>query len=257
MFYAKDVSICLNSLYEAGVNDDTFVMIYIANETSVISVKTPNGITDKTTILEKIMQGDVLSPLVSSNMVDSNIGKSASITGNIYMYKNKIPIPPLMMQDDTLDINECGFKSKEMNNFLNTRTNIMNLQFGSDKCEKVHIGKKLNKDVCPTLLVDSWKEVVEENGDGKQTLKDIYDGKKIMKEVTEKKYLGDIISNDGKNDKNIKDRTNTALGNINKIVSTLTERPYGKYFFRAYRIMREGILLGGLLTNAESWINLT
>ena len=47
-----------------------------------------------------------------------------------------------MMQDDTLGISECGFKSKQMNNFLNTRTNIMKLQFGSDKCEKVHIGRK-------------------------------------------------------------------------------------------------------------------
>ena len=78
-----------------------------------------------------------------------------------------------------------------------------------------------------------------------------------MKEVTEKKYLGDIISNDGKYYKNIKDRTNKALGNINKIVSTLTERPYGKYFCRAYKILREGFLLGGLLKNAESWVNLT
>ena len=118
-----------------------------------------------------------------------------------------------------------------MNNFLNTMTNNMNLQFGSDKCEKVHIGKKLNKDVCPTLSVDCLKEVVEENGDGKQTLKDIYDGKKIMKEVTEKKYLGDIISNDGKNDKNIKDRTNKALGNINKNSFNINRTPIWKIFF--------------------------
>ena len=97
MFDAEDVSICLNSLYEAGVKDDTLVMIYEANKSNVISVKTPNGITDKRTIHEKIMQGDVLSPLVSSNMVDRNIGKSALMTGNIYMYKNKIPIPPSMI----------------------------------------------------------------------------------------------------------------------------------------------------------------
>ena len=174
MFDAEDLSICLNSLYEAGVKDDNIVMIYEANKTNVISVKTPNGITDKTTIYEKIMQGDVLSPLVSSNMVDRNIGISALITGNIYMYKNKIPIPPLMMQDDTLGISECGFKSKEMNNFLNTRTNIMNLQFGSEKCEKIHIGKKQNKDICSTFSVDSWKEIKVENCDGVKILEDIY-----------------------------------------------------------------------------------
>lgn len=47
------------------------------------------------------------------------------------------------------------------------------------------------------------------------------------------------------------------MGNINKIVTTLTERPYGKYHFKAYRMMREGLLLAGLLTNAKSWINMT
>ena len=43
------------------------------------------------------MPGDVISPLVSSNMVVKNIGKVALQTGNIYMYKNKVPIPPLVM----------------------------------------------------------------------------------------------------------------------------------------------------------------
>ena len=47
------------------------------------------------------------------------------------------------------------------------------------------------------------------------------------------------------------------MGNINKIFTTLNERPYGKHYFKAFRLMRESILLGGMLTNAESWINLT
>ena len=48
------------------------------------------------------MQGDVLSPLVSSNMVDKYIGKKALETGQVYLYKNKVEIPPLAMVDDTL-----------------------------------------------------------------------------------------------------------------------------------------------------------
>ena len=45
--------------------------------------------------------------------------------------------------------------------------------------------------------MDSWKEILHVNEDGKKILKDIDCGKELMKEVTEKKYLGDIISNDG------------------------------------------------------------
>ena len=69
--------------------------------------------------------------------------------------------------------------------------------------------------------------------------------------------VGDIISCDRKNTKNIKDKTNKATGNVNKIVTSLNEKYYGKNTFKAYKLMREGILLGGLLTNAESWINVT
>ena len=78
-----------------------------------------------------------------------------------------------------------------------------------------------------------------------------------MKNLEEKAYLGDIVSKDGKNVKNIKNRTNKAFGNINKIISTLKERPLGKHTFKAFKLMREGLLLGGLLTNAESWINIS
>ena len=109
------------------------------------------------------MQGDLLGPLVSSNMVDQHIGKVAFETGQTYMYKNKVRIPPLTMQDDTLCVSNCGFKTVQMSEFINTRTKIMNLQFGCDKCSQMHIGKKLNKDICPSLTVDAWKQNVFEN----------------------------------------------------------------------------------------------
>ena len=37
----------------------------------------------------------------------------------------------------------------------------------------------------------------------------------------------------------------------------MNDRPYGKHFFRAAKLMREGILLNKILTNAESWMNVT
>ena len=76
-----------------------------------------------------------------------------------------------------------------------------------------------------------------------------------MKNVTEKKYLGDLISCDLKNNKNIKKIVGKGTGNVNKIVSTLSERPYGKHFFKAAKLMREGLLINSLLTNSESWVN--
>ena len=67
--------------------------------------------------------------LMSSKFVDKNISKMALSTGNCNSYKNKGIIPPLMMQDDTLAVSVCGVKTMRMNNFINTRTNIIGLQF--------------------------------------------------------------------------------------------------------------------------------
>jgi hypothetical protein len=129
MFDSEESSICLNSLYEAGVKDDIFALIAETNKSATFAIKTPSGITHKSSIYNKIMQGDVLSPLVSSNMVDKYIGEKALQTGHIYFYKNKVEIPPLAMVNDTLGISDCGLKTKSMNQFLNTQTNLMNLQF--------------------------------------------------------------------------------------------------------------------------------
>ena len=45
-------------------------------------------------------------------------------------------------------------ESVKANGFLNDKTNIKKLQFGGDKCKKLHIDKK--KHLCPELYVDSW-----------------------------------------------------------------------------------------------------
>ena len=229
MFDAEELPVCLNSYYDAGVKNDILALLYEANRKNVIAVKTPNGLTQRTSIYEKVMQGDVLSPLVSSNMVDKNVGRVAIETGNTYLYKNMVEIPPLTMQDDTLGISVCGVRSKQMNQFLTTRTAIMKLQFGQDKCEKMYIGKTYNSDICPEMSVDSWKEKLIVNEMEEKEIQDIYVGKTVMKQVSEKKYLGDVISSDGKNEANIKERTNKAIGNVNKIVASLNERPYGRY----------------------------
>ena len=260
MFDAEDLDIALNAVYEAGVTDDTLALIKEANKTNTFAVKTPNGLTEIRTINNKIMQGDVLAPLVSSNMVDVHICKVAKVTGNVYLYKGQVEIPPLAMQDDTLGISTCGRKSKEMNKFLNDQTNKMNLQYGSEKCVKMHIEKKhktLDKPPCPELSVDMWKDKVAKDGNGKDILVDEYSGQEPMKDVQQKKYLGNIITNDSTNSLNIKDRTNKAMGNVDKIITGLIERPYGKNTYRAGKIMREAMLIGAMLNNTETWNNIT
>ena len=257
MFDAEEVPNVLNALYEVGIKDDMFAMLNEANENVIFAVKTPSGITETRSISNKIMQGDVMAPLLSSNFVDVNIVKSAKSTGNIYMFKDKVPIPPLIMQDDTLTISACGTKTQKMNNLINTCASMMGLQFGSYKCVKMHIGKNHNADICGRGNVDAWVDVLSKTEKGEDMLEDRYIGKINMKTVDEKKYLGQIVSKDLKNDKNITDRINKSFGNVNKIVTTLNERPFGSYTFQAAKVMRNGILVGSMLNNSEAWMHLT
>ena len=57
------------------------------------------------------------------------------------------------MVDDTLGVSLCGYKTRKMSEFLNTRTTLMNLQFGCRKCEKIRIVKKQNEDIFKVVFV--------------------------------------------------------------------------------------------------------
>ena len=255
MFDAEELPQVLNAFYESGIKDDLLALLCEANKNVTFAVKTPSGKTESRSIQNKIMQGDVMSPLMSSNFVDVNIVKPAVETGNVYLYKNKVSIPPLIMQDDTLTISICGKDTKKMNQMINTNTSTMGLQFGIDKCVKMHIGKKHNKDICGEGKVDSWKEIVVKTKDGSNKIEDVFEGEAEMKTVDKTKYLGDTITTSLKNETNIKDKTNKAFGNVNRIVTSIKERPYGKYTYKAVKLMRDGMMVGSMLNNSETWIN--
>ena len=53
----------------------------------------------------------------------------------------------------------------------------------------------------------------------------------------------------------VQDRTNTAIGNVDKTVSGLIESPYGKNTFRAAKVMQEA--MSSMSNNSETWNNIT
>ena len=44
MFDSECLFECMNDLYEAGVKDDIFALIYEANRVNRVAVQTPNGL---------------------------------------------------------------------------------------------------------------------------------------------------------------------------------------------------------------------
>ena len=91
----------------------------------------------------------------------------------------------------------------------------------------MHVGKA--SESCPTLKVD---------------------GKKMMS-VEKEKYLGDILTSDGKLNENIKERFNKGIRIVNQILSILNEVSFGHFYFEMALRFRQSMLVNSTLCNFE------
>ena len=83
-----------NDIYNAGVQDDKFVLMAKSNEKCKVAVRTPWGSLTKRVELNEIeMQGTVPAPLKCSVQLDT-LGKECLETGEgVYLYKECVNIP--------------------------------------------------------------------------------------------------------------------------------------------------------------------
>ena len=139
---------------------------------------------------------------------------------------------------------------------INSQTNIKRLQFGENKCFKLHIGK--NRDVCSENIIDTW-----ELGSDNESMSSIIEmldkegDQKVLLEVTNEKYLGDVIMATGSNSLNIKERMRRGYGAVNQIMQMMEELCLGHYYFETANVLRTSLLLSTLLSNSEAWYNVS
>ena len=210
---------CLNDLYDSGLKNDKLALLFNINRNVEVVVKTPAGKTDRGNIQNVITQGDVFGPLLCSNQVDTFGKECIEEHKYTYIYKGEVEIPPLSMVDDLLCISECGYKTTMLNTYIKVKTNSKKLQFGESKCKKIHIGKYCEDFKCQDIAVDSWEQfTVFDEETGIDTLEENCVGEKSIEDKSEEKYLGDIISQDGRNLKNIKARVEKGKGIVVKIL---------------------------------------
>ena len=126
------------------------------------------------------MQGTVISSLKCSVQIDALGPECLQRSSDMYKYKECLPIPPLSLVDDILAIGHCGVDSIHLNTIIQNKMSTKKLELGQDKCFQIHVGKNSSIS-CPELNV-------HEN---------------VMNTSSSERYLGDIITNDGKINKNI------------------------------------------------------
>ena len=219
----------VSDLYDSGLTNDKLSLLYMENEVCKVAVKTPAGLSRRVEIPRIVLQGTVFGNLKCTSSMDK-IGKNAYLSKNaIYTYKGSVEIPPLGMVDDELIISECGNDSVMTNSVINTFIESKKLRFAESKCHKIHIGK--TNQICPVLQVHGFQ----------------MDGSKC------EKYLGDLISENGKIKENIAARRAKGYGLSDGILAILAEIPLGRYKIEMGLTLRQAMLINGILYNSEAW----
>ena len=154
------------------------------------------------------MQGTVLAPLKCSISIDK-VEKFAleQMHSELYKYKKCVTIPPLAMIDDILAVTNCSTSSLKINAMIESLVNSKQLRMGASKCFQIHIGK--SKDKCRRLYINQ----------------------SVMNTSTKEKYLGSILTSDGKVNQHIIDRQNKGTGIVNQILSLIKEVHFGQYYY--------------------------
>ena len=162
------------------------------------------------------------------------------------------------MMDDLCSISTCGVETIKSNSYINYKISSKKLQCGANKCKRMHIGSTRKPTICCDLIIDGWREknvtCVET---GVTHLEDAYEGDMLLETSLGERYLGDIISQDGKNDKNITQRRNRGLGIVNDIHALLVEIMAGRENFELATLLRNSCLVSSLVFNCEAWYGLT
>ena len=223
----------MNDVYDAGIKDDRFYLISKMNEKCQVKVKTPVGDTDRFQLNDIEMQGTVPAPLKCSVQMDTIGRYSYTYNTGLYHYRDACCIPALGMIDDISGVSECNSDSIILNSIINSKVESKKLEFNWKKCVNIHVGP--NKKNCSKLMIHE---------------------KQMLTSKTQS-YLGDMISDTGCNDENIKTRCQIGQATISEIESMLNDGNFGKFTIQTGLTLRDTNFTSKVLLNSEVWHSLT
>ena len=223
----------INTLYEAGLQNDKLNLLFLENKNAQVAVKMHERISNRTSIRDLIMQGSVWGSL-SCVVVMEKLGKILynDMSELLYYYKGLVGTPPLKMVDDILGIQECSSKSFKLNSVINTFVSLEKMTLSSTKCHNIHIGK--SDENCHKLKVHGSN----------------------MENSNQETYLGDVIDKSGKNRPNIEKRRSKGYGIIANILAIINEIPLAHWKIESGLRLRQAMLINGMLFNSEAWYSI-
>ena len=220
----------LSIIWEKGLRGKSWRILRNLCKDLSAAVKTRFGTTRDFKMEIGGRQGSCITGRLFSKLMDT-LSEELQPTGMGYHLSNSLLIVVLLWVDDVLT---CAVGVEEQEQILRKVDEFAKkhrLQWGQSKCNVMRVGVH---------------EKNSENGTW-------HLGTMPIDETTTYKYLGDIISNDGKNAKNIEARkikTQATTINVNSLASTEVLRNIESMVLLE---LHDKITIPGLLANAESW----
>ena len=219
----------VNSLFEAGFQNDKLPLLFLENNNAYVAVKIQDRISKRVSIKNIIMQGSIWGSLFCVVLMEKLGKQMYSKPDLLYMYKGVVGTPPLQMVDDILGIQKCSNKSLQLNSAINTFINLEKLKLSKNKCHNIHIGT--SKKECPPLKIHG----------------------SMMQNSNQEKYLGDLLDKRGTCRSNIEKRKLKGYSITSNILSIVNEVPLGHWRIQAGLSLRQAMLVNGILFNSEAW----
>ena len=221
------------SLWDLGVQDEMLPLIYKMNEHCNITMRTPYGTSTPFKCERIVKQGAVLSTSLcgsSTSQLTNELDQLVDCGANIL----NAQIKAVLFVDDTITANT------NISGLLKSHEHFM--RFSRRKRLSVNGGK------CVLIVINPRKDIPHPV---------LYvDGVEI-EVVSLAKYLGDIISANGKNDNLIQDRVKKGKSIIVSALSLCNDLTLGHHYMSSALLLHKVVFLAAVLFNSQAWTNIT
>ena len=226
-----DVKNMLHIAWNAGVRGKMWRILKNMSTNLTASIKTRFGLTRQIVRENGGRQGSRLTGKLFAKQMDTLSEKflSNEIEGAVEIDEDFL-IGCLEWVDDVLTMTQDFERAKEILTKVDDFAKANKLRWGLNKCKMMIIGKK-------TKMLEEWKL-----------------GNQVIGNTSSYKYLGDEITNDGKNEKNILSRENKTYALVRKINTTASSDIMCGIETKVILNLYDVYIIPSLLNNAESWI---
>ncbi len=217
------------ALWRLGLPEEYAKLIYKLNETSLVSVKTPFGCTERFMSKDVTKQGTVLGPALCSASLGEVLDElegGASI--------GDMNIPALLFVDD---LNSTQTDIRRVHSSHNTVVHFSqkkNQPLNKGKCCVLPVNKKPGG-VCPVLKIDDHQ----------------------LEEVVKVGYVGDFFNTKGNNNDLIQDRVNKGTQCTRRCFAECGDITLGVHTIEVLLFLYNVVFVHTVLFNSGAWCNLT